>query len=296
MTINPEYHPPARRQISGASEVNICVKYILFALNILFWLLGLVMVIVGAYARAMKTYAEIGSALPWFMDPANLFILVGIVIFTLAFLGCLGALRENTILLKIFECVIDFLLLAEIALALYVYFDRARVQKNVEKLLQKTIPKYRDDEDFQSVMDWTQETMKCCGVTNYEDWEGNIYFNCTATSEANPERCGVPYSCCINFEKDLNRQCGYHMREETMDSVRNSKIYTQGCVDAFFKYFLSEDNLVLLSVIAGAVVILQLVTTGLAHNLCSGVRKQRAKWVQPNANRGRTNYVAETTS
>jgi len=295
MVVDRDYHPP-QRQISGASEVNICVKYILFALNVCFWLFGLIMVIVGAYAHATKTYEEIGSALPWFMDPANLFILIGIIIFTLAFLGCLGALRENTILLKIFECVIDLLLLAEIALALYIYFDRSRVQANVEKMLQKTIPKYRDDEDFQALMDWTQETMKCCGISDYNDWEGNIYFNCTATTITNPERCGVPYSCCKNFEKDLNRQCGYHMREESMDGARGSKIYTQGCVDAFFKYFLSEDNLVLLSVIAGAVVILQLLTTGLAHNLCSGVRKQRAKWGQPNGNRGRTNLVAETHS
>ena len=270
--------------------MNICVKYILFFLNILFWLLGLVMVLAGAYARAMKSYQQIGSALPWFMDPANIFILIGIVIFTLAFIGCIGSLRENTVLLKIFEIVIDVLLLAEIALALYVYFDRTRVQKNVEKLFHKTIPKYRDDEDFQSIMDWTQQTMKCCGVRDYNDWEENIYFNCTATSEKNPERCGVPFSCCKNFEKDMNRQCGHKMRDPSTDAVRNNVIYTGGCVNAFFEYFLSEDNLVLLSVIAGAVVVLQLVTTGLAHNLCDGIRKQKGKWDQPNQGGGRMNH------
>ena len=36
---------------------------------------------------------------------------------------------------------------------------------------------------------------QCCGLTDYKDWEKNIYFNC---SNANPsmEKCSVPWSCC----------------------------------------------------------------------------------------------------
>lgn len=284
------------RQKSVGSEVNICVKYILFALNVLFWLLGLVMVIIGAYARAIKSYGELGSKLPWFMDPANLFIIVGVIIFTLAFLGCLGSLRENIIILKIFEYVIDLLLLVEIAMAIYIYVDRKRVQDTIENFLKPTIPKYRDDVDFQSIIDWTQETVKCCGIRNYDDWDENIYFNCTATSKDNLERCGVPFSCCRDFKKHLNRQCGHNMRSPSHDGDRDDFIYTEGCVQAVFKYLVSEDNLVMITVIAGAVVFLQLVTTGLAHNLAEGVRRQKAKWGIPGGDYGRTNHGREETS
>ena len=38
---------------------------------------------------------------------------------------------------------------------------------------------------------------------------------------------------------------------------RNSKIYTDGCVDATFSFFLKEDNLILLICIGGAMVLLQ---------------------------------------
>lgn len=36
----------------------------------------------------------------------------------------------------------------------------------------------------------------CCGAHGPDDWNLNIYFNCT---DLNPsrERCGVPFSCCV---------------------------------------------------------------------------------------------------
>lgn len=38
--------------------------------------------------------------------------------------------------------------------------------------------------------------LSCCGVNSYEDWDNNIYFNCSGPAN-NPEACGVPFSCCI---------------------------------------------------------------------------------------------------
>lgn len=126
------------------------------------------MILVGAYAKSEKSYGEIGKTLPWFMDPANLFIIIGSIVFTLAFLGCIGALRENICILRTvcnicvcytfyndlynkrfqigiilhhlfffsqFEYTIDVLLLLEVALAIYVYVDRKRVSLHSQQLL-----------------------------------------------------------------------------------------------------------------------------------------------------------------
>ena len=272
------------RQQSGPSEVSLVVKYILFALNTLFWLLGIVMIIVGVYATTAKRYGGIGSTLPWFMDPANLFIIVGSVLFILPFIGCLGSLRENITLLKIFEYSINVLFLVEISLVIYVSVDSGRVKTKVEKILQKCIPRYRDDVDLQTIIDWTQENMKCCGVKDYTDWDKNVYFKCALTHIQNPERCGVPFSCCMDYKIEGNTQCGYDIRDPENDDRRNGVIYTDGCVDSVIKYLLNENSFLPLLSFFITVVVLQLTASGLAHNMIHGIKRQKIKWTRQNTN------------
>ena len=40
--------------------------------------------------------------------------------------------------------------------------------------------------------------MKCCGVAGPDDWNKNVYFNCSNELNKSGEKCGVPHSCCIN--------------------------------------------------------------------------------------------------
>lgn len=37
----------------------------------------------------------------------------------------------------------------------------------------------------------------CCGAKDPNDWNLNVYFNCS-DSNLSRERCGVPFSCCIS--------------------------------------------------------------------------------------------------
>jgi len=281
-------HAALGRKQSLPSEVSLFVKYLLFALNVLFWVIGALMIGIGIYAKVEKSYGGIGDSLPWFMDPANIFIIIGSVVFTLAFLGCIGSLRENIAILRTFEYTIDILLLIEVALFIYIYLDRNRVKRKVEEVLTDTIPKYRDDSDLQSIIDWVQEEMKCCGIKNDADWDNNVYFNCSRKDS--PEACGVPYSCCKNYGTDINTQCGYGIRLPENSGAKNTRIYTDGCVDAVIGYLLSEDNLILIVCVAGAMVLLQLVTTGLAHHLVQGIRRQMSRWNSLHAGRSNEAY------
>ncbi|CAH2277380.1 tetraspanin-17 isoform X3 [Pelobates cultripes] len=87
-------------------EVSCCVKYFLFGFNIVFWLLGAAFLAIALWAWAEKgvlsnisSITDLGG-----FDPVWIFIVTGAVMFVLGFAGCIGALRENTTLLKFWSC------------------------------------------------------------------------------------------------------------------------------------------------------------------------------------------------
>ena len=70
------------------------------------------------------------------------FIIVGAIIFILATSGCIGALRENTCMLKFFVYSLILIFLAEITLGVLAYFYQDAVFQILEKWLDKSIEEY----------------------------------------------------------------------------------------------------------------------------------------------------------
>lgn len=264
----------------GSSSVSLLVKYALFFLNILFWLIGLGLLAAGIYARTLKEVTTVlKSSVVWYLDPSLYLMIFGGIIFILAFLGCIGSLRENLTMLKIFEYSIDFIMFLQLGAAIGIYLAKEQVKNGVKNALVKTIPQYRDDVDLQSIIDFFQENVKCCGVNNYMDWDKNIYFNCSSPGS---EACGVPYSCCKHFASEINTQCGYGLRKAGVSQIkRGEKIYTTGCVDATINLLLSNQNMYLMIGIGVGVILLQLIATGLAHSMINGIRSQIIKQHRP---------------
>ncbi|MEQ2211483.1 Tetraspanin-17, partial [Xenoophorus captivus] len=94
---------------------------------------------------------------------------------------------------SVFLGLIFFLELTAGILA-FVFKDWIKDQLNF--FINNNIKAYRDDIDLQNLIDFAQEYWSCCGAHGPDDWNQNIYFNCT---DKNPsrERCGVPFSCCV---------------------------------------------------------------------------------------------------
>ncbi|KAL7985883.1 hypothetical protein Chor_011049 [Crotalus horridus] len=314
---------PGKAQHFQGPQVSCCAKYLLFASNVLFWLLGAAFLAIGLWAWAEKgvlsnlsSITDLGG-----FDPVWLFLVVGGVMFVLGFAGCIGALRENTFLLK-FVCLFLFLffspccqcesepypeagyytpilmgdLLAlhtndlplfwhqfsvflglifflELTAGVLAFIFKGWIKDQLNFFINNNVKAYRDDIDLQNLIDFAQEYWSCCGAHGPNDWNLNIYFNCT---DSNPsrERCGVPFSCCVKdpAEDVLNTQCGYDVRlklvrvtfvrwgicsAKNKELEQQSFIHTKGCAGQFEKWL--QDNLI---VVAGTFVGVALLQVG----------------------------------
>ncbi|KAG9489802.1 hypothetical protein GDO78_005635 [Eleutherodactylus coqui] len=193
----------ARRAATSGDDfsfVSPVVKYLLFFFNTLFWVISMVMVAIGVYARLMK-HAEAAMAC-LAVDPALLLIAVGVLMFLITFCGCIGSLRENICLLQAFSICLTLVFLLQLAAGIvgFVFSDKARGK--VSEVIKNAIVHYRDDLDLQNLIDFGQREFNCCGGISYKDWSQNIYFNCTSENRSG-ERCSVPYSCCLYSEDEV---------------------------------------------------------------------------------------------
>uniref|UniRef100_A0A493TMP1 Tetraspanin 14 n=1 Tax=Anas platyrhynchos platyrhynchos TaxID=8840 RepID=A0A493TMP1_ANAPP len=208
------------------------------------------------------------------LDPVVLVLVVGIVMFTLGFAGCVGALRENICLLKFFCGTIVFIFLLELAVAVLAVLFQDWVRDRVKEFFENNIKSYRDDIDLQNLIDSLQKINHCCGAQGPDDWDFNIYFNCSSESKSR-EKCGVPFSCCIPdpAQKVVNTQCGYDVRKKSK-SQWDDQIFIKGCILALEAWL--PRNIYIVAGVFIAISLLQIFGIFLARTLISDIEAVKA--------------------
>uniref|UniRef100_A0A8C4SJ42 Tetraspanin n=1 Tax=Erpetoichthys calabaricus TaxID=27687 RepID=A0A8C4SJ42_ERPCA len=204
------------------------IKYTLFAFCFFFWVASALLIAVGIYAKMAK---EGGIVDLLTTDPALMLIVIGSLMFVITFFGCLGALRDTSILLKIFAGIMLVVLILQITAAVLGFIFSDLVVERAEALVERGISTYRDDLDLDNLIDFTQKKLQCCGSKSLRDWSANVYFRCD-TSNPSLERCGVPFSCCIPEKEEtvINTMCGYGVQSQREWDLID-KIYVEGCLD-----------------------------------------------------------------
>ncbi|KRZ32533.1 Tetraspanin-5 [Trichinella pseudospiralis] len=260
------------------SEISCFVKYMVFSFNVVFWLIGLTILLVGLWAQIEKNpFSQLGTRLSkFYLDPAWILIIVGGVTFIIGFTGCIGALRENTCLLACYAVLVGNLLLIELAIGILGFVFKDWVKEQLETQLDDMIIYYRDDPDLQSVIDWIQmDWLRCCGIHGPNDWDLNIYFNSSSEALGSPEAGGVPFSCCKTASLNglVNYYCGHGARKM---SPFSESIFQSGCLIQVQEWF--SRNLAVVGSVAVGVATLEILGICFAQNLRSDVFAQRARW------------------
>ncbi|TDG40641.1 hypothetical protein AWZ03_012937 [Drosophila navojoa] len=264
--------------------VSSWVKYMIFILNFMFWLFGGLLLGIGVYAFKIKWeeangWVKLENIYDVILNISLVMIIAGIVIFVVSFAGCLGALRENTCLLKFYSLCLLIFFLMEMAIAIICFVFPQNMNSFLEdQFTDKIIHSYRDDPDLQNFIDFAQIEFQCCGLSNagYQDWSKNEYFNCSSPSV---EKCGVPYSCCINATDIstglVNIMCGYGVQVHSV-AAASKIIWTSGCIEVVRVW--AERNLYTIAGIALGVALVQLLVIYLAKTLEGQIELQKSRW------------------
>ncbi|EDO39846.1 predicted protein, partial [Nematostella vectensis] len=166
-----------------------CVKYLVLFCNLLFFLLGLA--ILGIEVK-LKEYFELEVLKSYAIDSGpRIIIAAGCVVTIVAFLGCCGAWKESKCMLICFFVCMLILFCLEIAAAVLAFVKKDKVKDELENELKNQIKSYTGS--ARNAVDDMQKTVKCCGITTYEDWKSSDNLGLTDN---------VPDSCCTTVEKD----------------------------------------------------------------------------------------------
>lgn len=186
-----------------------CIKYLLFAFNLVFFLIGLTLIIIGSLVQAHLTQYTL--FLSGVYGGGILVIVLGAVIFVIAFFGCCGAIRENQCMMRTFGVFLTLILILEIVAAILGFVFGAQLESALESGMVQTMPQYTTDEQVRNLWNDVQTNFKCCGVINASDWQTKGKYKANS----------VPDSCCVT----QSANCG-------VNALLNPKgvIYTNGCV------------------------------------------------------------------
>ncbi|KAI5612129.1 CD63 antigen, partial [Silurus asotus] len=210
-------------------------------------LCGLALIIVGVLAKTAL------NNIPGIEQVANtaspiVIIVVGAVIFFIAFFGCCGAWKDNYCMVTTFAVLLSIIIIVEIGIAIAAYVYRNKLENLVEKGIKEAIKEYNKDQDIKKELDISQQQFKCCGAVNSTDWAGIMPNN------------SVPDSCC----KNVTKGCGVNAM------FNSSKIYTEGCAKAVEA--LVKQNILWVGIAALVIAFIEILGVVFACTLMKGIR------------------------
>ncbi|XP_028169753.1 23 kDa integral membrane protein-like [Ostrinia nubilalis] len=135
-----------------------CVKYILFFTNLFFALAGLVLLGLGIAVQLQLAGVVSIAHLDLSLAPISSMV-VGVLVFLIAFFGCCGAIRESNCMLVTFSIFMIILMVLKIALSVVIFVGLDDVVGDVPVWLKQAFAE--DRVSFREI----ETTFQCCGPT-----------------------------------------------------------------------------------------------------------------------------------
>ncbi|XP_060032538.1 CD82 antigen isoform X2 [Erinaceus europaeus] len=223
-------------------------KYFLFLFNLLFFILGAVILGFGLWILVDKSsFISVLQASSRTLNVgAYVFISVGSVTLLMGFLGCFGAVNEV-------RCLLGLL------------------KQEMGDIVGEVIRNYKapPESSLQKAWDYVQHQAKCCGWENFSNWTSNVeLMNYTSPT--------IPCSC--NKSSDDSRPVMGGFCEVSSNGTQSGNnpmdwpVYTEGCMEKV-QAWLQENLGAILGVCVG-IAIVELLGMILSICLCRHVHSE----------------------
>lgn len=162
-----------------------CIKYLMFAFNFLFWLLGCAMLGVGIWLLVSDDFSEYSDAdeqLNFIYTGAYVLVAVGGLIMVIGFLGCCGAIRESQCMLGCFFVLLFIIFAVLLGAGIWAVIAKDEVKSTVKMVLERQIDQACDPKEPNSkslnFLNHVQDQFQCCGVNGITDYKD--FLTCKA--------------------------------------------------------------------------------------------------------------------
>ncbi|XP_052010523.1 CD82 antigen-like [Xyrauchen texanus] len=194
------------------------------------------------------------------------YILIGVGSFSmvLGFLGCLGAIYEIRCLLVLYFTCLLLILLAQVAAAVLIFFQRDVLRKETTEIVTKIMANYSgQNKTTEQAWDYIQRTMQCCGWAHgLMDWDANYVMKNSTVDKLYP--CS-----CHNTSLPLFNIADNGFCEATSNDF---PIYQMGCLENVESWLFTNYG-VILGICLGVAVI-ELLGMILSMGLCKSVHQE----------------------
>ncbi|KAM7414679.1 hypothetical protein PAMA_019478 [Pampus argenteus] len=229
----------------------ICLKYLLFIFNVLFWVAGGAVLAVGVWTMVDKSqYISLLNS-SFYSASAYILIAAGLIVIATGIIGCCATLKELKSLLIVYLILLLCIFLLEIIAGVLAYINYQQLDEELRQNLKVTMQQQYQQPGQESVtqaVDKLHQEFKCCGSNSSSDWRDSVWIQAAENGQR------VPDSCC----KTPTDLCGRRDHPSNIYKVEG------GCIIKLEDFILSQ--LYVLGAVGIGIAFLQLV--GMMFTCC----------------------------
>lgn len=259
----------------GLSGCYGVMKYLMVLINLIFWLIGLAVVILAIWMLTDPTfYVSMAQDENNYYISLYIFLAAGALLLFVAFLGCCGAFKESKCMLISFFSFLLVILVAEIAAGVWAYSNANELELKIREAVKGTVQKeYGVVQSRTITFDAIQQNLKCCGVNGPSDWNDSVFnkrdkqalvLGITKFAQIYT----IPKSCCSDGTSQKECETATQIG---IGAAITGYIHSEGCTDKVVHVIKSNMNIV--TGVAIGIIIIEVIGIIFSLVLCFAINR-----------------------